>query len=99
MKRSVALITALVLTASPLSADDSRSPLPSDEEMQQLGDMAERWMRDFADRMSPMVQQLREMVDDLSAYEAPELLPNGDIIIRRKPDAKIVEDETPSVEL
>jgi len=99
MKRSVALITALVLTASPLSADDSRSPLPSDEEMQQLGDMAERWMRDFADRMSPMVQQLREMVDDLNAYEAPELLPNGDIIIRRKPDAKIVEDETPSVEL
>ena len=99
MKRSVALITALVLTASPLSADDSRSPLPSDEEMQQLGDMAERWMRDFADRMSPMVQQLREMVDDLSAYEAPELLPNGDIIIRRKPDAKVVEDEAPSVEL
>ena len=99
MKRSAALITALVLTASPLSADDSRSPLPSDEEMQQLGDMAERWMRDFADRMSPMVQQLREIVDDLNAYEAPELLPNGDIIIRRKPDAKVVEDEAPSVEL
>ena len=44
-------------------------------------------MKRFADRMSPMVEQLQDMVDDLNAYEAPEMLPNGDIIIRRRPDA------------
>ncbi len=99
MKRSLAILTALMLTASPLSADDSKSPLPSDEEMQQLGDIAQRWMRSFKEKMSPMVEQLREMVDDMSAYEAPEMLPNGDIIIRRKPDAETAEDEAPSIEL
>ncbi len=99
MKHSLAILTALSLAASPLSADDSKSPLPSDEEMQQLGDMAERWMRGFAEKMSPMVEQLKDMVDDLSAYEAPEMLPNGDIIIRRKPDAKTAGDEAPSLAL
>jgi hypothetical protein len=27
------------------------------------------------------------MIDDLSAYEMPERLPNGDILIRRRADA------------
>ena len=39
------------------------------------------------------------MVGRPYAYEAPEMLPNGDIIIRRKPDAETAEDEAPSIEL
>ncbi len=99
MKQFTALMTAALLTASPLAADDSKSPLPTEDELEQLGELAESWMKRFADQMSPMVEQLKSMVDDMNAYQAPEMLPNGDIIIRRKPDAETVEDEPPSIEL
>lgn len=32
--------------------------------------------------------RLIEQLGDLSEYEAPEILPNGDILIRRKPEAE-----------
>ena len=32
----------------------------------------------------PLYEQLEGMVDELNAYHPPEMLPNGDIIIRRK---------------
>lgn len=44
-------------------------------------------MQEFVQRMGPAMAELLGRIDDLSVYEAPELLPNGDIIIRRKPDA------------
>ncbi len=31
-----------------------------------------------------IIEGLRRMIDDLPLYEAPEILDNGDIIIRRK---------------
>ena len=33
--------------------------------------------------LGPKIQQLIEMIDDFRNYEAPEKLPNGDIILRR----------------
>lgn len=35
----------------------------------------------------PMLREMLAMMGDLRNYEAPEKLPNGDIILRRKPDA------------
>lgn len=37
--------------------------------------------------LQPKMMQLLALVDDLANYEGPERLPNGDILIRRKPDA------------
>jgi hypothetical protein len=34
--------------------------------------------------MEPLMNDLRALIDDLNAYHAPEMLPNGDIILRRK---------------
>ena len=34
--------------------------------------------------MGPAMVELLGKIDDLSAYHPPEMLPNGDIIIRRK---------------
>lgn len=102
MNHLTAIFAAALLAASPLQAeqhDAPKSPLPSDGELEQLGDLAESWMKRFADRMSPMVEQLKDMVDDMNAYQTPEMLPNGDIIIRRKPDIETPEDEPPSIEL
>lgn len=44
-------------------------------------------MQMFADEMGPVLLELLRRTDDLRNYEKPEILPNGDIIIRRSPDA------------
>ncbi len=44
-------------------------------------------MQQFLQEMGPAMTDLLGRIDDLRVYEMPELLPNGDIIIRRKPDA------------
>ena len=99
MKQFTAILTASLLAATPIAAEDSKSPLPTEDELEQLGELAESWMKRFTDRMSPMVEQLKDMVDDMNAYQAPEMLPNGDIIIRRKPEVEATEDEAPSIAL
>lgn len=43
-------------------------------------------MADFLREMGPAMADILDEVQDWSRYEAPEILPNGDIIIRRKPD-------------
>lgn len=56
-----------------------------------LGDlkgMAEEFgpsMRDFMAQMGPALRGLLDEVEDWSVYHPPEMLENGDIIIRRKP--------------
>ncbi|MFN0114121.1 MAG: hypothetical protein ACKVPY_05540 [Paracoccaceae bacterium] len=35
--------------------------------------------------MRPALRELSDLAGDLSLYDAPEVLPNGDILIRRKP--------------
>ena len=39
------------------------------------------------DEMGPALKDLGAMVGDMKNFEAPEQLPNGDILIRRKADA------------
>lgn len=45
-----------------------------------LDDMAQAW-----GDAQPKLMELLAMIDDVSHYDAPEMLENGDIIIRRKP--------------
>lgn len=44
-------------------------------------------MVEMMEEMGPVLNQLMEQVDDLSNYEPPVMLPNGDIIIKRKSEA------------
>jgi hypothetical protein len=37
--------------------------------------------------MKPMAEKLLGLIDDIGNYEAPVVLENGDILIRRKPAA------------
>lgn len=41
----------------------------------------------LADEMGPALMELFQTLDSVRYYDAPEILPNGDIIIRRSPDA------------
>jgi hypothetical protein len=43
----------------------------------------------FAQEMGPVLSEMLRNVDDIRHYEQPEFLPNGDIIIRRSPDAPL----------
>jgi hypothetical protein len=54
----------------------------------------------FINEMGPAMQDILDEVKDWSVYQAPEVLPNGDIIIRRKPDVPEPEPEgLPQIEL
>lgn len=46
-------------------------------------------MQLFADEMGPVLADMLSKIDDIKHYEQPEFLPNGDIIIRRSPDAPV----------
>lgn len=48
---------------------------------------------EFAQSVGPAFAELLNQVDDFRNYDAPEFLPNGDIIIRRSPDAPVWEPE------
>lgn len=55
------------------------------EEMEPaMREMAEG-MESFAANLEPMLRELARLMGDFSDYQLPEMLPNGDIIIRRKP--------------
>ena len=42
--------------------------------------------------MGPRLKQLVDLMGDAANYEAPERMPNGDILIRRKPGAPPAPD-------
>lgn len=44
-------------------------------------------MEAMVDDLSPALSDLSALVDDIGNYQRPERLPNGDILIRRRPDA------------
>ncbi len=61
-------------------------------------------MRDFATQVGPQMQafllemgpalgELAEKVEDWSSYHAPEMLPNGDIILRKKTPEEMAKPE------
>lgn len=80
-------LTPRIAPAENGGATESERLLPSEEELRALGDLAAQMMHRFAEKIEPLADKLRRLVDDIDAYEAPERLPNGDIIIRRKPES------------
>jgi hypothetical protein len=88
MARLLAISTLVAgLAVAPVnagSADPDEHPLS--EELDQL-------FRDMIEHMKPALDELLETlkvlenIDSIEHYERPEILPNGDIIIRRRDDA------------
>jgi len=64
---------------------------PAMEDLKGLAETMEPDLRRFVEEMGPAFGELMGKIDDLSVYHPPEMLPNGDIILRRKtpldPDA------------
>ncbi len=64
---------------------------PTLDDLRELTDDMRPALRSFVEEMGPAMTELFEKIDDISNYRAPEILPNGDIIIRRKPEAPPLE--------
>ncbi|MBL4768827.1 MAG: hypothetical protein JKY94_14145 [Rhodobacteraceae bacterium] len=57
---------------------------PALDDLQDLAEQAGPSLLNFMTEMGPAFTDLLDQVEDWSRYSAPEILPNGDIIIRRK---------------
>ncbi len=72
----------LALGVSPLAAQDAKDDMSEGMSLLQQGTrlLFEGLMKE----MGPVMLEFQGQVIDLSLYHLPEILPNGDIIIRRK---------------
>ena len=107
--KHLAAVLIVVATALPASAQEGGDGLMERGFrmfMDGLRDEVEPALRDFeglardaAPFLREMQRSLGEVVEDFDAYHAPEVQPNGDILIRRKEplqvDPEIPEDVIP----
>lgn len=68
---------------------------PALRELEGLAQEVGPAMQLLADEMGPAMAEVLSKIDDIRNYDAPEILPNGDIIIRRRPEAPTFEPEEP----
>lgn len=60
---------------------------PSMDELRGMVDEIGPALEMFRAELGPRLGMMMDLVDDFGNYGNPEILPNGDIIIRRNPDA------------
>ncbi|NUB43960.1 AAA+ family ATPase [Fertoebacter nigrum] len=104
MKHLIAPL-ALCLMLTPLHAQEAAPEGDVDQGFSLMEEGAKLLLRGLMENMEPALddmgqaltelepalRELMVMIGDLRNYEAPEKLPNGDIIIRRKPDAPMAK--------
>ena len=93
MQKPIAVLFAAPTASSPVQAetDTSRGAALVEEGMKLLFQSMLDEMKPALEEMGPKLQELgphlRKLTDsipDFSSYEMPEVLPNGDILIRKK---------------
>ncbi|SLN47398.1 hypothetical protein [Roseisalinus antarcticus] len=68
---------------------------PALEDLEDLPDEMRTAIEALASEAGPAIMEVMRMIDEIRYYEAPEILDNGDIILRRKPDAPPYEAPAP----
>lgn len=76
----IAAVTALWLAALPATAQDG----DVEEGMDLLSEGTRLLLRGLLAEMEPALRDLKGAIEGMQSYHPPEMLPNGDIIIRRK---------------
>ena len=72
---------------------------PALRDLEDFANRAGPKMRELTDRMGPALADILALIDDIQNYGRPELMPNGDIIIRRTPDAPTYTPPAPGGEI
>jgi len=96
MKHAVAATLSLVLLTSPLQAQETGE---MQEGMNLLSEGARLFLKGLMSEMEPAFEELEEALQNLNAFHPPEVLPNGDIIIRRKIPLQVEPKDEGEVEL
>ena len=60
---------------------------PAIRELQDLAENVGPAMQMLREEMGPALAEIMSRIDDIGNYQPPEILPNGDIVIRRDPAA------------
>ena len=94
MKPKIILIASLII-ATPVIAEEPRNR-SLNEGLDLLSEGTQLLLRGLMEEMEPALDGMREALSDLDVYYPPEILPNGDIIIRRKVP---LEPEAPEGEI
>lgn len=86
MRHAIALTISLGLAAAPSLAQEPGEGGPADMEegFNLLEEGTRLLLRGLLTEMEPALRELQGALQELEAYHPPEVLPNGDIIIRRK---------------
>lgn len=86
---AAAVLTTALIVPSAGVPDEPRSILPE----LQLPDRMDDALRQMMDELKPALDETMRLMEGFKAmgdprhYHMPEILPNGDIILRRKEDA------------
>lgn len=86
------VLAVLLLLPLPVMAQTDDAPPPTlEDSLGQLRDGAGALLRLLMDEMEPALQDMAPLLDRLSelttslpGYHPPEILPNGDILLRRR---------------
>lgn len=78
------LASIIVALGTPSLAEGSSTFDDLRKELERLGQDSQSFMQEFFMGLAPLMEDLGDQIGNLNLYEAPEILPNGDIIIRRK---------------
>lgn len=90
MTRFTLILSCLLLSQPAVAQEEDRFEgffQKLEELSNEAQGLLEGWMEDFGPRLeelAPLFEDLADKLGDISAYHPPEVLPNGDIIIRRK---------------
>lgn len=110
MKNTVLPFVLCAFLAAPALAEEDSVPPPASEESgQPLFDLFERLLRGFMTEVEPQMRELERgfsalepelqrflgQLRDMTQYHPPEMLPNGDILIRRRDGADLPEEADP----
>ncbi|MFT7594397.1 MAG: hypothetical protein ACI8R4_001718 [Paracoccaceae bacterium] len=120
LRLAIPIAVALTATPALAQDDESRSLMergaelfmeglrqemaPTLDDLRTMADQFGPAMSSFLAEMGPALGDILEEVKDWSTYHPPEILPNGDIIMRRKtdippdpaPETTPEDDSTPS---
>ncbi|SLN64386.1 hypothetical protein PEL8287_03544 [Roseovarius litorisediminis] len=72
---------------------------PALDDLRGLADEMEPALREFVQEMGPAFADLMGKIDDLNAYHPPEILPNGDIILRKKTPQELSQEPDSEIEI
>ncbi len=103
--RHVFLVLLLGTLAAPALSqtlpqeEGAPSEPPLFEGLDELAEGMRKLLEGIQDDVAPLMEDLSDQLRGLNAYHPPEVLPNGDIIIRRKTPAELAPEDEGAIDI